>query len=74
MFGSWFIFPGFKCWAADLSLQDSSVGQLNYLPKTQVIDSCFCLTRLKCWAVDLPSHDSSGGQLIYLPKTQVWGS
>ena len=64
MFGSWFTFPGLKCWAADLSFQDPSVGQLIYLPMTQVMDSCFCLTRLKCWAVDLPSQGSSVGQLI----------
>ena len=62
MFGSWFTFPGLKCWAVDLTSQDSSVGHF------------FTFSGLKCWAVDLPSQDSSVGQLFYLPKAQVLGS
>ena len=46
----------------DLLSQDSSVGQLICLLRTQVL------------GVDLPSQDSSVGQLICLPRTQVLGS
>ena len=46
----------------DLLSQDSNVGQLICLLRTQVL------------GVDLPSQDSSVGQLICLPRTQVLGS
>ena len=74
MLGSCSTFPRLKYCAVDLSFQDPSVGQLIYLPMTQVMDSYFCLTRLKCLAVGLLSQDPSVGQLIYLPRTQVLGS
>ena len=73
MFGSWFTFPGLKCWAVDLTSQDSSVGhffspsqdssvgQLNYLPRTQVLGSCSTFPVFKCWAVDLASQDTGVG-------------
>ena len=68
MLGSCFTYPGFKCWAVDLPSQDSSVGQLTYLPSFQLI---YLPT---CWAVYLASEDSSVGQLLYLPRIQVLGS
>ena len=59
-----FSFPGPTCFAVGLLSQDSSVEQLIYLPRTQVLGSSSTFPRLNCGAVDLPSHDSSFGQLI----------
>ena len=62
MFGNWFTIPGLKCWVVDLPSQDSSVGQLFYLPRLQVLGSCFSFPGLKCLA------------LVHLPSFQLLGS
>ena len=66
-FGGCLSFPELECWAVMLVSQEPSigqlfqqtiVGQLVQLPRTQVLGRCFSFPGLKCWAVDLASQDS----------------